>query len=433
MSKLLKGFVEIQALQSTLPGVISPLGELSVWSMTFTKDVSVFGDPTIPGYRLVSTSCTDNVLGAVEPSAVSIAQVLSMVREAKSYVDAHPMPCDITDLHATLAAAFYNDVGLLKLGPMMSTGTIQLPEWLEWTSLAEPDVRVKIWLSDTAFANQYDLYDITVIPPLAYLDDFFKTPVQVAAALDALSASQMMDTIQEAKSRNPETYIRTITFKYVSPILNDAPLLWNWTVLIYGVQGDNVDAIKDAIVAHVLANSVHPQSDWELIFPDLFKRTEFIVLPRWDKIAIPDMAVQSGLYTSVVTPYEVIDYVTAKIDFYPPTWAKARHAEILPFPYKCLTLIALAGPTNDVAATTLAALFPDYLPITASELDFNRMDVITQEWIVRMEQLLRVAEHLETYTTIPDPVRLVKRNGQTFVSAFYNNVNFLVEPKASIG
>lgn len=430
MSKMLKGFVEIQALQSAMPGVISELGELSIWSLTFTKDKNEFGDPDIKGYQLVSTNYKDTTGDTTSPSVILVNQVIAIVQTAVAYAELHPMPLDAADLRATLSADFTAGVTSLKTGPLVSNGYIQLPEWIEWTSIAEAGAAVKIWLSDAAFSNQYDLFEITVIPPLENVDDFFQTPATVRAQLAAITPSQMMDGIQAAKNHNPETYIRTEGFNYVSPIAGEAPVRSDWSVLIYGIQGDNIDAIKDAIIAYVLAHSTHTQAEWEVLIPDLFKRTEFVILPRWDKIAIPDMAAQTGLYGSMTKPAGIGAFVSGQVTFYPASWVVEQNITVLPFPYKCLTLNAIAGPTNEGDAADLQTLFPDYLPLPSTSLDFNRMVAKTQGWLLLMEKMLIVAEDLSAYTTLPESIHLVYRDNVAYLSAFYNNVNFLVALKA---
>ncbi len=430
MSKILKGFVEVDSLQSMVPGTISRLGELSIWAMTYTKDKTEFADPETPGYRLVATSFLNEAQTRIEPEQSLVKEIIETVKAVYTYTTTHPAPLDNVDFHATIVAEFYDRVNRLRFGPLMSNGQILLPEWLEWESLGTPGVVVKIWLADEAFASQYDLYDIVVIPPIANLDQFFAVPADVRAAIAAVTPSQMMDTIQNAKSRNPETYIRTETFKYISPRQGDPETPTNWTVLIYGLQGDNIDAIKDAMVAYVLGNSSHTREEWEAILPDLFKRTEFIILPRWDRVAIPDLAVQTGIYSSISSPQEVIANAANTVDFYLPAWVQqAGNIVTIPFIYKGLSLDIVTGPNNDVFASTFTKLFSDYVSVSSTSLDFNRMRLITQEWILLIERMILVAESFDRYTTIPEPMRVIYRNNKKYLSAYYENVNFIVNLK----
>ena len=428
MSRILKGFVEIEALQNSEPGLISPIGEMSTWSMTYTKDKNEFTDPAVDGYRLVSTSYIDSVTGPLAPLQSLINQVIDVVRRVVVYATTTPQPYNLEDYHDTITAALFNSVTGLRFGPLRTNGFIQIFDWLEWDSLTEAGTKVKIWLSDESFANQYDLFDIVVVPPIENLDDFFLTPNAVRTRIAAVTPSQMMNRIQDAKDRNPETYIRSEVFNYISPVLSDPPLPTTWSVLIYGFQGDNIDAIKDAIIAYILDNSTHDENDWKAIFPDIFKRTEFVLLPRWDIMSIPNMTVQSGLYRSILDPIETVEYAKAEIDFYPQLWI-GENVEIFPFDYKAIMIEAVNGPNNVEAVDSLVTVFPDFIPVSSTTLDFNRMSQETQDWLLLVERMLLVAEDLDNYTTIPSPLRIVKRNNTRYVTAYYNNVNYLMKPR----
>lgn len=431
MSRILKGFVEIEALQDAQPGIISPIGEMSTWAMTYTKDKNEFTDPAVSGYRLLATNYIDSVDGPVVPLQALINQVVDVVRRVVAYATSTPQPYNLDDYHNTIIASLFNSVTGLQFGPLRTNGYVQIFDWLEWDSLVEPGTKVKIWLSDESFANQYDLFDIVVIPPIPNIDDFFLTPNAVRVKVAAVTPSQMMERIQEAKDRNPETYIRSEQFKYVSPILSDPQTPTTWSMLIYGYQGDNIDAIKDALIAFILDNSTHTEDEWKAIFPDIFKRTEFVILPRWDIMSIPNMTIQSGLYRSIIDPKEAIVFAKANIDFYDQTWIE-DNIEIFPFDYKAIMLQAVNGPNNVDTVDSLITVFPDYIPVASTTLDFNRMMQVTQDWLILLERMLIVAEDLDNYTTIPAPLRVVKRNNIRFVSAYYNNVNYLVKPRVIV-
>jgi hypothetical protein len=428
MSKILKGFVEIEALQSAAPNVVSPIGEMSTWAMTYTKDKNEFTDPAVAGYRLLATNYIDSVNGPEVPTSELITQVIDVVRRVMVYATTNPLPYNVDDYHNTLIADLFNTVSNLRFGPLRTNGYIQIFDWIEWDSATIPGTRVKIWLSDAAFASQYDLFDIVVIPPIPNIDDFFLIPNAVRNKIAAITPSQMMESIQAAKNRNPETYIRSEVFNYHSPILSDPQTPTTWNVLIYGYQGDNIDSIKDALVAYILAHTTHTEDEWKAIFPDIFKRTEFVFLPRWDLMSIPNLTVQAGMYRSILDPHEAVTYAKASVDFYPQEWID-QHLEILPYDYKAIMLEVITGSNNVEGIDSLLTVFPDYLPVSTSSPDFNRMTQATQEWILILEQLLIVAENLDSYTTVPEEVRVVIRSNKKYVSAYYNNVNYLVQQR----
>jgi hypothetical protein len=69
--------------------------------------------------------------------------------------------------------------------------------------------------------------------------------------------------------------------------------------------------------------------------------------------------------------------------------------------------------------------------VSTGSLDFNRMVKKTQDWIILMERMLIIAEDIDNYLTIPDPFRIITRDGKRYLSVYYEQVNFLVAPKGS--
>lgn len=314
---VLKGFVAIQNLISNSVNSDSSIGEISTWSLTYTKDRYVYENNSIQGYRLVGISSKDSTTGQeLDLNSTLADQALNIAKSAYSYATAHSLPYDRQDFHDTLNADFFQQIANLNFGSFITNGNVALPEWIEWDSLTVNNGHVKIWLADYSFQTQFDEYSIVPVVPLDTLDNFFGLPTNVQSLINGRTASDTMDLIQAAKKSRPETVIRTMTFNYVSQTVPQMIVPTNWSVLIYGQAGDNPDVIKDAIIAYILANSSHSEAEWTAILPDLFRKTEFILIPRWDLQSIPNMTTISGLYSSLAKPADTISFSQAVIDFY---------------------------------------------------------------------------------------------------------------------
>jgi hypothetical protein len=426
--RLLKGFVTINALISNTPDVVSPIGEMSTWAMTYTKERGEYIDNAIPGYRLVSAKNIDHNLGEVPVDLLDVTQVLQVVRSFYVYGTAHLRPYARDHFRDTIIANFYDKIYNLNFGKFVDNGTLALPEWISWENLTNPGSTVKIWLANQAFVDQYDEYDTTVVPPFAPVDNFFFSPGKVKDLVDTIDLSKMMDKVQDAKGTNPETFIRTLTFNYIPPTVGVPSIPTNWNVLIYGIKGDNIDAIKDAIIEHILANSTHTRTQWEAILPDLFKRTEFVILPRWDLESVQNLEIQNGLYSSIVDPLETIDYATRNIAFYPSTFIQSN-INIVPFPFNAISLVIVNGFNNIAGKLKLTDIFPDYIPVGPTSLDFNRMMLRTQGWVEALAGMLVTAESMDGLSGVPGKMRRIQRDGKLYLSMVYDNINFLMAAK----
>ena len=428
---IIKGFVTISAYVNNTPGQTAPLGELSTWSRTYSYEKGEYQDATVPGYKLTTFRAADNDTGTeIVLQASLVQQILRVVGECMAYASSHIRPYDSIDFKNTLLANFYQKMGDLHIGDFVENGTLALPEWISWNSLDHQNAYVKIWLSDQAFQDQYDDYKIVVIPPLQNLDHFFNAYNVALTEINDRTSDGLNNLIQAAKGVNPETYIRFLDFDFYNSLNLEQKNRTNWAVLVYGKAGDNIDAIKDAMVEYILANSSHSRAEWEVILPDLFKRTEFVLLPRWDLKSIPNLTDLASLYASMLNPMECVQFAKNAINFYPQVFIESN-VTVFPYDYKALSLVTVNGDTNVDNKKTLKQVFPDYIPVPSTSPDFNRMQIKTRNWLIFLEQLLIAAETVGEFSSVPTNLRKQRRGGLLFVSGLYDNVNYLVAARSN--
>lgn len=430
--KILKGFINIQQLLSNIPGTISPIGEISPWSLTYTKELGEYINPAINGYRLITFRSVDPDVGNIQVSSEIVNLVIEISRSLMLYATTHQRPYIVTEFIDTMLADYYGLVYDLDFGPFVDNGGLAMPQWITFKTTGANQTDIKLWFADAAFADQFDEYEIVVVPPITILDNFFQSPMMVKNEINARTVPEMMEIIQEAKGNSPETYLRSFNFEYNNPTMPSIVVNTYWNVLVYGKQGDNLDAIKDAIIDYVLANSTKTRQEWLVILPELFKRTEFIILPRWDIYSILNLAVAGGLYRSMIQASEAISFAKAKIDFYDDTFIE-DNTIIVPYDYKGITLEIINGAGNIEGKQDIRTLFPDYVPLSSTTLDFNRMSISTQNWILMLSEMLIVCETVNKYSAIPHNMRKIYRGDMLYLTSIYDNVNYLMAAKINYG
>lgn len=427
----IQGFINISSLVVNVPGRNSPIGELSTYSRTFSKEKGEYVDMTDPGIQLITFSSTDLSGNLVEVPQPLVNEIIGVARLALKYASEHTRPYNTDDFQGTLQQEIQSYAVDFAMGPLVDGfSDISLPAFLSWRSISQGDVSVHIWLADAYFAEQFGGYEITVIPPLVNLNSFFNTYESVVAQLDQFSISEMGDKIQLYKNKNPETAVRLMEFNFVNRFNTSVMKKTVWGILVYGPEGDNDDAIKDAIIDHLLNNSTQGQEQWEAIFPEIFRRTEMVVIPRWDKKAVINLSDRSTLYSSVVDPQEVVTFAQNFVDFYPTEHVRTN-LNIVPYPYKTICLNIVNGIKNLTGKKKFTEIYPDYLPIPSTSLDFARMTLPTQNLILTLDRLLLSAETATTATPLPEGFRRIKRGTKLFVATSLNSITFLVAAKTN--
>jgi hypothetical protein len=444
-----KSFCNIKALISNQPGIIAPAGEISPAARTFSREVGYYSDAAKPGLQVVNFKCVSNQVqpgpGGIDGPSLAkvmdgfvVSQVVGLTDfcyqravNTTGQIFADELLVLLRDYAPTVNATN------VTIGQVQSHNGLWLPEWIKWENTYTPNATPpeqsdhQVWLVNQSFVEQYSDYEIIVVPPLDNLDLFFTTGANVANLINAITIPQTMERIQLARSDNPETILRSNDYDYINPLDNTQRVRVNWPVLIHGNAGDNIDAIKEAMIEYILANSTRNRQDWTRIFPDIFKRTEFICAPGWQFYAIPNATLREGVYSPITNPSDAIAYIKQVANEYPAAHVE-EHTTVLGFPYRSVSIVSIGGTDNRQNKFRIDEIFPDYINVSTSSNEFNRMSLDTQNWVSMMERLVITAESMTETTTMPQGMMKMKRSGILYAVKTYQNIQYLVASKRSV-
>lgn len=430
----LKGFFEYPAYIDNTSEQVAVLGEISDNSLTYAKDKTIHTGSSTPNVGLISFhSVRDETVVPVE--GVYYDQTLKL----GNYIFVQAQAGVITNNPAALRQMILTEFAGIVLeyasGKMLTNGTVWMPEWIEvkLKTTDNEDNRVIVWLADESFAAQYDGYIIEIIQPLVPVDDFFKDPLIVKNLLADYNIVEKLEEAQAVRAQYPYTHLRAFEFDYVNPADNTKRYPAKWLVLIYGEAGNNLDLIKDAIVKDILDNTTHTREEWETILPDLFISTEFIFTPFWYKYSVPNSDFRSGLYSPIFDPSVDLRYMrrTARGTNYNDTWVNNNYQTSANI-YKSLGFGVVGNPRNRNGVTKFFTKFPDYIVAEVGSGDSNRVSPETLEWMMVFSNVIKAAETMTRYTSVPRGISRMVRDNIVYASAYFKNVNYLVAAKASV-
>lgn len=427
----IKGFAQHSWFKSNKPNEIYPIGELSNYSRTFTKDQGIYAwrdDEDITLYTFTSRDDTTYI----ELTSEHETNIRVIITDL--YKKCIAARAGWTDNLVKYLADTYNLVaGSWVIGSIVKKDQYQMPEWVEWVALGQ-NTTIRIWFSDMSFRGGYDEYEIEVVPPIKNVDDFFKTRAEVIERVkqenDPISLADRKAVVRDSK---PETHDPTRIFEWRDRLDPNFKLTTYWQVIIYGERGNNPDAIKNAITQYVLKHSIHDEEEWKQIFPDIFKRTEFIIVPRYDTYAIPTRTTISGIYSPVARYNDVV--TTLKRFAHTGYGYTHNHIEefatIMAHPYRSLQTLVISHPDNKDSYRYITDVYPDLLAEHSLSQDFNRMNYDTREFAEALMELIIEAESFTLYSTTPPKAFRVVRDGVVYISRTFNHVNFLVVAKVN--
>lgn len=429
--KIIQGFVTKASFVSNEPKTVADFFEISPFGLTYSKYRTEYQHNEYSEDVLHVLKAWDvDKKEYYELTPSQVREILSVCYSVLNYANSYHYPYDRVDFINNVQSR-HGGIAGFDIGMIYSGARRSMPEWFSYTSVEHGDVQVKIWLRNEALESQYSDYEIVVVQPIPHLDDFFGNYGEMVGRLNGISLADTMQLCMDAREEIPETYLRIHEFNYVNRNNNSQQNKVRWPVLIYGEMGDNIDAIKDSIVDHILKNSSHSKEEWEKIFPELFMRTEFMVLPRWDLVSIENLTTHSNLYSSMVKPTECLQKAVDFWNLINRSYIE-NNSYIVPFDYKCVTTIIVNGSSNRPDRRDLKAIFPDYLPQGALISDFNRMKALTRGWVLLMVELLKLAETATMETGMPSHIRKVQRDGKLYLASMYDDINYLVATKSNL-
>lgn len=431
----LKGFITIDSLVSRQARVISTIGELSTESLTYSRNISVYTDNSRPTLTLHAfTSATST--GYVDAPASLQSQIFRIVEWLYNQQTGSSAVGTPTAVTASLTTQFGSEASQFGAGNMISGGTFSMPEYITWVNptLATNDPTagglVKIWFADASFRNQYDDYEIVVVPPVSNLDVFMSGPTAVGVALNSFSYTQRINAVQTAKGNYPETTLVARIFDYVDPTNASTRISTEWTLLIYGQAGNNLDRIQNAIQKYLLANSQYATSRWQAVFPEIYTSTEFYLLPRWRNIAIPSLTISRGAYSCQVNLAKELAYVKSIFTDFQTSFIDA-HLGVIPSNFNSLQILVLGDKTNDPRQQDLTTLFPDLINVPPTDTMYNVMSAKTRNWLSMIQQMLILAETATADSALPPGTSRAVRNNVLFLVQEYGGVNYFIATKNS--
>lgn len=431
---ILKGFAELSVLVNNADDITSPIGEISSDSRTFVKDIKVLTNAAYPGITYLNMQALTDTLTETTitlDQTMAMLTVIGWIHTNAQSGEIGPSQTAFTQLFET---RFENTYSLLRSTSHVNVNNTWYPRSVTFCLTGREAVDAwTIWFSDELFSAEFDVTKIYVISAIENLDLFFSNPTVVQNALNLFTPTRLIEKVEEIRGPNPYTVLRSDPFPWFSTTSPQTTLTTFWTTVIYGRQGNNIDSVKEAIVAYVLANSTHTLEEWGQVFPDIFRSTEMIAAPAYYNYAIPPQQTERGMYSAIVSDADMTVLLKTIVqgNGYSASYIE-DHVTTLQSTYRSVALGAIMGPENRDGYKTLRQLYSDYLAVATNHASFGLMTELTREFVMILNEMLMEAETLTPTSSIPLGFTRVHRNGVWYIAKNHNNLLLLVATKYSI-
>jgi hypothetical protein len=427
----IKGFYNVGPQVDNSPDTVAMFGELSATARTYAQDLREYYSPLTPSVKFTLFSSKENneykeISNSNRDLILNIGGWLYDLNEA---ITANTTRANL----ANMLLNNYNNIYEVNVGTINYDTFRRLPDWISFKIRDQPtETEVKVWLANDAFLEEYDEYDIKIIPPFVNIDQFFMPTGDLKIIQNNISQVETMDRINEAKGDYPYTLLRAENTVYINPTNNAETLNFYWHAIIYGKAGDDSEIIRQAIINYINENSRSSENEWKTIIPDLFSSTLFFILPRWDKDAIPDRRTIPGIYSPISNHGEILEFTNGMLSSLMTTNHIKENLEITVHRYKSITLAVVGGEDNRRGLFKLTDYFGDYISEESTHEDFNRQKEATKKWTNMVTELLLKAENYEENPQLPSNTRMVTRGGKNYLVRQFDNIEYYLALKSSV-
>ncbi|AUG86252.1 virion structural protein [Erwinia phage vB_EamM_Desertfox] len=428
--KTILGFSVYPSLNNNQKGVTNPIGEISQLSMSFSRDIGTYTNTDKPGTALlVFTAVDENNVAFQLANTYSLA-ILSLQAWMLVRIADGRFTNDKTIALQQIKADFDTSWENLAIGDMITDGKYWAPEWVSGKLSGSDDNTIKIWLSDESFELSYPRYELFAdYPvPLSQIDVLHEDYATAKTAIDSVTKGDIAKNINAIMGINPPTFVRDIEFKIYDKENTSKWQTGYFTIVGYGKNGNNDDAIYELLKADILANSKFGEDEWALVIPDLFNPIEYVIAPDWRSYSIPNKTTEAGTNSPVVDYETMLEMPTKVMKWYPADHIKAS-LQVFPALHKSLALYSVAKPTNRGGQIKLKELYPDYALLPSDDVEFDRISPDTQAFIFAMQQMLIAAETMSEFSELPSEISRVVRDGVICAAKSVNGIKFLVVAK----
>ncbi len=439
MAYTLKGFYSMPALADNgANGVVARFGELSAHSRTFTRDEKNFVNPSYPNIELVTFKLVNEGDVSTTPSTAFTNKLLALGNWLYNQHVGGNIPSDANkqtfiDAIATEISGLSN----IEIGQIINgiTTSRNLIDYIAFNvSDNDKKYNVKIWCSDSKFRSQYENFIIMPIPPIDVIDDLHTNVTALANRLSEVTPAYIVDIANALADNKPYTKLASLQLTWHDPENSQSTYKTNWYFIVHGDLGLDIDNQKNAVREYISQNS--DKTNWDKVYPELYSENEFIIIPLWENMALPDGSASVGLYSSMVDYGKISDIAKTRI---PTGYAQITNIntfinkwlKVMAVYYRGMQVLALANPSNAGSYFDLREKFPDYTCVSTTDVDFSRMEPLTREFIIQLNTALEYARTMSTSAVAPVGFNKITRGNRQYLTFNVEGHYFLVLIKSS--
>jgi len=421
MSHVIKSFCTINTMLDGTLGNTAPLGELSPYSRTFSTRKTEIADPLYESVSVTIFSCQEANVDVSLPINVD-GHLLGLMEDiVTNFTSAIPFEDQLASRHPELT--------LISMGPLVSYSGKTYPGSFSYeTNISGEPIISTIWLADAVFRDEYDEYEIRVVPPIPNVADLQNDYTTVLDLVTAYGVPEQIAAQEAARGSDPATKIATLELNWVDSDTGNT-LALTWVLVTFGPKGLVYENQIEAIRQYLLDETGQIPEQWADTFPDLIISISLTFIPLWDKIALRSSGSVQYVHSPVFGKAD-IDAAVAKRFTNSITDDLADKILALTIGYKSLSMVVFPDGSN-ATLDAFTDIYPDYAIIPINDININRISANTRDAMAAIEAAVRLAEEDTGTQTLPAGTQREIIEGRTYLIYTVNGIKHRVMTSAS--
>jgi hypothetical protein len=278
-------------------------------------------------------------------------------------------------------------------------------------------VQINLWMDKSAFKSEYpESTIINVVPPLDL--NVLLDPSTLVDPIDsAILSKKWSDTLVQPEITNrDQSGMYLFETRY---IYRGKTYQITFSLIYRGRCPDSMEA-RNYIADYLLNSGVGTKALWEIVLPDIFYHSAFLLIPFYDNIT---KLTNADIYPSIIKTNELADKMNSIIELIPR--ATDPYRELMTAAYEKFFIGVAPADVNE--SSSMLALHPTYRDFSTSDTGWAEMNAVDREFSIKLNQALSVATgetNILTFNT-------VESGNLRWVNFVYDYVSYLVLTKES--
>lgn len=415
MIYIINAFAEFQDLISNTSQTTTPGGELSPLARAYTRDLRTYSDAGVyPGTYLQVFSCKANNV-EVAPPVAGITKALEISHRIAADYQGGATGRDFLESE-------FPDIYSVKVEADVPIAPKNLMEMFECNFDSGGDTYLlKVYMSSKYFEENYELFEIAVVPPIYPVTELQDSYNNVRAKLDAVDPTDISALETETINGTPISHRRIYKLRWKDG--NDNTINTLWTVLGWGIESMRTDNILEAIQRYLLDQSGQTIETWKNYLPDIQVEDNFTFVPLWDQVAV-SAGPGIDVYYRPIVRFGEMPAIGAE-NFQTRSQSEWEEAgEITTLLKKSLPMLVIGGLGNSGQERLFSTMYPDYTIFNTNDAVGGHIGAITVTAIQTLETLAMIAENYSGTTVLPGNITRNVINNKTFLETAVDGMLF---------